>query len=348
MRINTKRGQVWFIDYMVATVIFIIAILMYYGINENLTQKDEVELKELALEISSMSSGLLTEGHPHNWSSTNVERPGLLTEKRLDLEKYYQFANLNYNTAKYLFGTTHEFNILFRDATGNLRYLTKTCGAGYNLNSSLQTIDKAAYYSNEHISVTLSDVDYYNLSSLDNLTNKMSEYSLIILEDSKLQLNYSDLLLEYVNEGGVIIASEQIINNESYELWHTKFRNVSSCNSTVIAEHDFVNLNKSDLVNFDNCYTATGNIMALTNLTNTTPASIAKIKYGSGEVFFFSDFNGSSLSKNISSIVFELSEFLRTGTCNEPALDESDNLVSITRFVVNRNKIYKMEALVWA
>ena len=129
-----SRGQVYFTDYMIATLIFVLFIVMYYTYAPNLIPDDQINYKDLMIEAKSMSSSLLSEGIPKDWDKDNVERIGLMdNEKKLNLAKLEEFYNMPYEDSRSKFNINYNFYFFLRDAEGDVTWIdNKEAVGSYN------------------------------------------------------------------------------------------------------------------------------------------------------------------------------------------------------------------------
>ena len=98
-----KRGQVWSLDLMVATIIFSVALASFYFYTVN---------EHSGYEGRSLSNILLSDGYPEDWNSTNVVEMGILTNGKINqtkLEAFYNFVQLDYPQTKLVLNTAYDY-----------------------------------------------------------------------------------------------------------------------------------------------------------------------------------------------------------------------------------------------
>jgi hypothetical protein len=132
------KAQAWYVDYMVAMVIFSLAILIYFEYGAN---SSENSLSYLETDSKYISSSLVSEGIPNNWTS-NPLKIGVADDYKLNETKWQAFHNLGYNTSKNIFATRFDFYVMVKDA-GNVIRIDDLDGIGNpNYNSStIKNID---------------------------------------------------------------------------------------------------------------------------------------------------------------------------------------------------------------
>jgi hypothetical protein len=123
-----KKSQVWYIDFMVGLLILITTLIIFYQYQGNLSDRAEAEWQEMIIDSKSISSTLMTEGYPLNWTNETVEILGLTDGNyRINGTKVMQFKNMSYKHARQVFRTRFQFYFFIEDSNG-----TKMYDAGLN------------------------------------------------------------------------------------------------------------------------------------------------------------------------------------------------------------------------
>lgn len=126
-----KKAQSWYGDFMVAIALFSITMVIYYQYASSVSVENKSAIKDLLLDAKAISSSLIEEGYPANWSASNVNRIGLTDGNyRLSQSKINSFASLDYSRSKFLLGTSSDYFVFFEDKYGNAPRLNETCGIG--------------------------------------------------------------------------------------------------------------------------------------------------------------------------------------------------------------------------
>ena len=110
-----KRGQAWGFDLMIASIIFISGIVVFYLYSLNLPNETEDIINALTYEGNLIAGALLSNGFPSNWDEGNVIIPGILTNNRINqtkLEEFYDLSINNYGKTKSLFNIKYEYYII--------------------------------------------------------------------------------------------------------------------------------------------------------------------------------------------------------------------------------------------
>ena len=122
---NTKKSQVFTIDFLLASFIFsvLVIITMLYWNNYNAKLEHDIKSNLLETKAFQISNVLVkSEGSPKSWNPDNVQVIGLAESDRvLSLEKVNSFASMPINKTKRLL-QTHNFNFSFvlKDTGGDI------------------------------------------------------------------------------------------------------------------------------------------------------------------------------------------------------------------------------------
>ena len=111
LSISTK-SQLWSIDFLLGTFIFILSIVFLYTYIINTPQQDT---GELTAESEIISTSLLSEGYPTNWTPSNVIKIGLISNRRLNETKLDYFSQLSYEESKSKLNVMDDYFIYFLD-----------------------------------------------------------------------------------------------------------------------------------------------------------------------------------------------------------------------------------------
>jgi hypothetical protein len=115
---------VWGFDLVMALTIFLVGIIVIYIYAINFLNEGEENLNQLLNDGNLASFLILSEGTPKNWTLTDVEIPGILSEEKINqtkLENLYSLSLNNYTQIKRMLGTNHElyFNFTNIEISGN-------------------------------------------------------------------------------------------------------------------------------------------------------------------------------------------------------------------------------------
>ncbi len=126
-----KKAQVWFIDFMIGILIFVIVIFIYYGYAHNINQNPGEITSDLILDAKAISSSLITQGSPPNWNQSNVEIIGLTNGKqRIVQEKLDLLANITYSEARNKLRTPYNFYLQLKHLNGTVIPINSQPGFG--------------------------------------------------------------------------------------------------------------------------------------------------------------------------------------------------------------------------
>lgn len=110
-----KRAQGWGFDIIIASTLFLFAIILFYQYSLNYSSENEEIIQSLSYDGNIIGNSLLSEGYPKNWNATNVITPGILSDNKINNTKLELFYNLSldYNKSKSLFNTRFDYYINF-------------------------------------------------------------------------------------------------------------------------------------------------------------------------------------------------------------------------------------------
>jgi hypothetical protein len=114
-----KKAQIWSLDLIIATTIFLIGIITVYLFSVNLSSEADENLNTLLYEGNLIASNILSNGSPSNWQLGNIDdtiMPGILTDGKIDaskLAKFDSFLASPQNVAKIKIKLNTKFNFCF-------------------------------------------------------------------------------------------------------------------------------------------------------------------------------------------------------------------------------------------
>ena len=111
-----ERAQVWSVDVLLAVVIFVAVILVFYT---SMTQKQEVKVEDLEAEASSLKAEL-EQNHDISF----------LKEEEVNQTRLEDFSTKDYDELKKELGIKGEFCIFYEDEEGNLVLVNNKAGIG--------------------------------------------------------------------------------------------------------------------------------------------------------------------------------------------------------------------------
>lgn len=133
MRVKSKRGQTWSFDLIVAVVIFIVVVGIFYSI---LNRRDEgvVDTQTLEADAKSISYQL-------NCDVSPIYPPCFIEKGEINQTKFEYVASLNYKDLKELLGTKQDFCIHLLDEQNRVVFVNSSKSAignsNYLLNATL-------------------------------------------------------------------------------------------------------------------------------------------------------------------------------------------------------------------
>lgn len=155
---NSRKSQVWYTDFMIGLLIFVIVIFIYYEYAHSLEQNPADTTLDFIMEAKSISSSLVTQGSPSDWNKSNVEIIGLTDgNQRLVQEKLDMFANMSYAETRQKFRTPYEYYFYLEDVNGSVIPINGEEGIGSNATNAknLLSITRVVIYNSKLINMVV-------------------------------------------------------------------------------------------------------------------------------------------------------------------------------------------------
>ncbi len=109
-----NKAQGWGFDLMVASIIFITGLVVFYLYSLNSPTETQEVLNVLTYDGNLIANAFLSEGYPLDWNENNVISLGIMSNNRINqtkLERFYALSTSNYQKTKELFNTKYEYYI---------------------------------------------------------------------------------------------------------------------------------------------------------------------------------------------------------------------------------------------
>ncbi|MBI4438969.1 hypothetical protein HY640_03500 [Candidatus Woesearchaeota archaeon] len=115
---------------MLATIIFVSALIVYFRVSSNISDIDERALGEVSSDSAAISESLMGIGYPSGWTAADVQKVGFTDgDFFLNQTKVNEAALVNYSSLKAILGVRSDFFVFFEDRAGNVINLG-VCGVG--------------------------------------------------------------------------------------------------------------------------------------------------------------------------------------------------------------------------
>ena len=116
-----KRAQAWGFDLIIATMIFLAGIIIFYIYSLNYPSEGRDTLDSLFYEGGVIAESLLSEGFPDDWTEDNVIKIGLLNNGKVNETKLERLYNLTNTTSGYsqslsVFNTKYNYYFNFSES----------------------------------------------------------------------------------------------------------------------------------------------------------------------------------------------------------------------------------------
>jgi len=364
----------WFTDFVIGTLIFTLMLIWYYTYTTNISKQDSLTANDLISDAESMSSSVLLSGFPDNWDASTVQGIGVTNNnQRINKTKFNEFMKINYNKSKKLFGTVYDYLIFFTDDNGTVINVEGICGIGSSNVNITYNIKSAYYYDNNNdaflkdFMMNTLDADVYSAQpgydDFDALADNINSYGFVVIEHSLLSTsvfnNNKGKIEDFVENKGLLMLSGEIVSAQGKEMIGVKFykksgQSESDRNSTVALEDEFLAFAVGENIMFRQAYyvenqSDANNFTEIVKFNNDNKAAIARWTYGSGKVFYFSDFDASYFNGNFVEEVTEAIKKWGNFRCSPINMSniQYKNLVKIDRFLIYNSKPVKMVLYLW-
>lgn len=117
--LSMKRAQIWSLDVLVASVIFVLGLVFFYLYTLNYTRESGDALSFIRYDAERIADDLLTAGYPQNWSAGDVVMLGISDNNKVNEIKLVQLRNLadtNYERTRGLFATRYQWYLNFSES----------------------------------------------------------------------------------------------------------------------------------------------------------------------------------------------------------------------------------------
>lgn len=359
-----KKAQSWTIDFGAGLLIFLLALSLSYGVFMNVI--DDQSYGTLQNDAYRLADMLVGSGYPELWDSSDIIRPGLLSDDRLSIRKLELLTSLSNNELKDYFAVKNfaffivDDGVNYTDSIVNFTSIKNNCFIGDPLSVTVNdfiSYKRIAHYGtgselNNFVN-TYGDL-YTNFSSL---YSKRYFYDIIIFEDpifiNELSANLSiDQLNTQLEEIASLGTTLIFTGNLSVPLLGVSINltNITSSSNKSIINHDALfNLNVSDEINFTKTYDLSVDSFVTHSKMIAEDNSIFYWQYKDSKVYYFSDVSGSYGALNFKDVIIAgLTNELIKGNylCTFNGL-QKDNLVMVERLLPFKGSVKKLFIYVW-
>ena len=158
----SKKGQAWGTDLIIASVVFIGGLLVFYFYSLNISDDGSDTLQKLQYSGELVAEDLFSEGYPKNWEIEDVQRIGIVTDSRINqtkLESFYNLSTYEYEKTKSLFNLNYEYYISFQNNVSIYGQSVEGIGLKPQNSNNLIKITRVMVYNDKPTSV---EVEIWN------------------------------------------------------------------------------------------------------------------------------------------------------------------------------------------
>ena len=129
---STKKAQVWYVDFMVGLMVFIVVVVIYFEYVNNLSEREENIIDDLIINAKTIASSLVAEGYPADWNTSNVISIGLTNNnQRLNMTKVNRYISMDYIESKSKLKTPYNYYFFLKYKNGSKIPLNGSEGYGF-------------------------------------------------------------------------------------------------------------------------------------------------------------------------------------------------------------------------
>jgi len=153
-----KKGQAWGLDLTIAVIIFTVGLVFFYVYTLNQPGEAKETIDALFYEGGIIASSILSEGHPADWTPSNVVTIGILTDNKIDNTKlggFYTLNAINYEKTKNLFNTRYDYYFFLEENMTTIAPNVKGIGKKPSNAKNLVKITRFTVYRDKPITAYL-------------------------------------------------------------------------------------------------------------------------------------------------------------------------------------------------
>jgi hypothetical protein len=372
-------GQVWSLDFTVAFILFIVALLIAASFFFR-TLLSEDTFVEFSRSADALSEQLMGTGYPQFWRVHDVVTVGLLTDNELSMRKAERLAQLvanDYWLAKDRLNTKYEYAIVFTDRNGTIVPIGTNCRIGsadaheegkvnFTFNKSI-----AYYYRSGGgaMNATLTPLhpSVFVDDDFSRLLGNLSAFDLVVLEEPRLaeiahpyDAGKASLLEEYVYQGGTLLLIGDVNLSEAFSLNLTPLNlTTASTNASGMSANDsfldFSGLVIAAIPNASYAFSPTGQDAPVRLATLGSRDFAAAFRYGDGDVYYLGGLNGTVNPGSLALATYVAQRInataqVETASCTNVSLptDDIEHLITVQRLVASEGRILVMEVTSWS
>ena len=211
--------------------------------------------------------------------------------------------------------------------------------------------------------------------NLCDLTNNINNYDVVVIEAPEMPSGnacgkfkpFKDATEPWVLAGGLLMISGELVSGQKKRFTDVDFKKEQGLSSpqeraTVVQEDEFLDFNLADGLTFDQGFTTKGsgaiNFKDIARFNESdiefedilnNKIAVARWEYGTGKVFFFSDFNAQYFNGNFQEILESSTQKWIGAACLPIGINniKRDNLVKVERLLIYNSDPVKMVLYLW-
>ncbi|MFH1409416.1 MAG: hypothetical protein ABIH34_05890 [Nanoarchaeota archaeon] len=370
---NPKRGQVWYLDFIMSFFIFSVVVIIFLNFIVNKSQDDKITQDQLLVEARIISNSFMLPGYPKNWSADDVERIGLTDgNSKFNRTKLLELKDVPYSTAKQTLDISHDFLVYFEDEKGDPVPVMGICSYGKD-ELSLEKERKIAYYHGEGNTIMAPILQEYasitstycptscpgmGIADLESFLAGGDPPDLLIIENGSI--SGASSIEDWVSlERNVLIIQEFAKDDYLFDWNTTGDPYGKDMNMTITKELPFLDYPVGTVLSMAGDYyipridddpNINENDYNIINYSFTLDdhSAITAWNWSNGTVYHFANINISEPAEFSAELIEAIPELMNTD-CKPLDLNlvRFQDVVRLSRFLVKKDRIINMVILVW-
>ncbi|MFH1134368.1 MAG: hypothetical protein V1735_07835 [Nanoarchaeota archaeon] len=356
-------------DFIISFFLFSIVAVIFFHFIINKSEESKVVEDELLVEARIISNSFMLQGYPKDWTADTVERIGLTDSmSRFNRTKLLELQKVPYTTAKKLLDVKHDFLIYFEDEQKRAVPVFGVCSYGIPVLNLSKNRSIAFYHGkspgDEAKTVLWPALQGFNTTpfckscgALDDaaLNRTIQQYDLLVIEGGNVERDatgsFGSTLEAWVAQGHNALLVGDFADTTLFSM---SFNTSAGLNASSVTREPFfldypvTSAIMTTGINGQLMSNGTSNDNDTYAVTPDGRIHIASWTFGNGTLAYLASANV-TLPTDFMAQLPPTAYQLANHDCTQLniSLVEYNNVIRISRFLVEKNKVISMVILVW-